>query len=391
MKKTIAITLIILLGLGARASYAQTLCELPTTFNTSFSDLDDEEKSIFKKTTTNIVNALSSVVQAINEETITVMDAFQTYSVQKAAYDDAVNKMAMIKNRQVKNTENQMDNRPPDFDDRACARATNAKNWAKTRQAKNLLSDEHKNGYLAQVNKAKSTSEMALKTRDAHVEYFSDINEEEHGENPFLNADVNANSIFAYSTFHNIDTYEGIPSTDYTSNTLIAAQSFAKNLVGNTGVQKVSTNSLQSSETGAINRAKQFRTTSRQNLAYSTFADSLAKRTALKDTKTGVNLRAKYSQLDKLVKGNQESASADMAKTIHDDISEYEFKDHMYSKMLTNPDWIASLETPNKSLQLEQLDIVNKNMALEWDMFLTLEKLATIDGANLAATLDNNE
>jgi hypothetical protein len=55
-----------------------------------------------------------------------------------------------------------------------------------------------------------------------------------------------------------------------------------------------------------------------------------------------------------------------------------------------NPDWAISLTRPNKSVKVEQLEVVNKNMSLEWDILLSLEKLATIDGVNLATTLENS-
>jgi hypothetical protein len=167
---------------------------------------------------------------------------------------------------------------------------------------------------------------------------------------------------------------------------LIAAQQYARNIIANDGTPKI--NSLEeASDSEKTRRVNAIKDTSRKNLAYSAFADMLGSRTSVQGSKTGTWLRSFYSLLS--TKGT--GYSADIAKNIPDDMSYYEFKEHMYSKMYTNPDWLISLETPEKQLQLEQLDIVNKNMNLEWDTFLTLEKLATIDGVNLATTLDNSE
>lgn len=381
MKKILTLTIALIIGM--QNAQAQQLCETPMQFNAAFKALSATESAAIKATEKLISTSVEQVTKAVNAETKSILTDFQNYIAQRIAYDDAMNKMSVIRDRKAANVNSQLKNRTPDIGNKACGKSTGAQNWTISKSITKNAANTSRNGYLHQLNKNETSAQAAEKTLAKHTEWFSDT---VHKNNPFLNADINAGSLFGHSTFrHDASTNViPVPNPDTVPNTLVAAQQFSRNIIGNSGIDKVTTLSTLGSQKSQTKKAKQNRNVARKNLAFSPFAEMLARRTTVKGAENGKWLRSYYIKLSKEGTGYSES----IAPTIADNISEYEMQEHMYSKLYTNPDWITSLEGPSKQLQLEELEIINKNLALEWDTLLALEKLATLDGVNLATTLD---
>jgi len=359
-----------------------TQCEKPTKFKSDLEDYSEAEADRIGSTLEVLSKKLQEVIEATKEETISIMEGFEKYALSRASYQDAMNKIAVIRNRQAANARIQTKNRIEDFDDKACARATNAPNFLKTRAITNALKEQSINRFSNNLTKVDPV-EIKKKNIENIDKYFSQ-KESRDVENPFKNADINAKSLFSYKTFKNaVDNYGSLPSSDRTPNTQIAAEAYINNLIDNDGINLVNRRlpSNEQQKDTVINNSK----ISRKNLAYSFLADMVAKRSTIPGSGTGTALRGKYTFLSN--KGGT-GFSASQAPNIADDISEYEFKDFMYSKLYMNPDWALSLPSKEKELKNEELEIVNKNMSLEWDTLLLLEELATADSVGLAAAID---
>ncbi|MCV6599801.1 MAG: hypothetical protein OIF36_04945 [Alphaproteobacteria bacterium] len=373
---------------NASNAFAST-CEISANFDKSIMGLIKNQTTEIVTTGASIGAALKTLIVTINAETSTIMESFQKYSAQRAAYDDAINQMQVVQNRQRAATTNQINNRTPDLGDVACGKATNAKNWSKTNSNTRKLAETHRNGFMESINKQKNLLDFSNKQLDKHTLWFSNIEHEidpTKPNNPFTDADINSSSLFGVSTFRNKEGIKNITSSEDTPNTMIAAQQFARKLVGKAAPKVASGIAFYSLQSKA-EKVKNLSLNSKKNLVFSIFADMIAERSMLKGSNTGAWLNTYYSKLDNDI-GTGYSKS--LAQTVADDISEYEYKDHMYSKMYMNPDWALSLTAPKKSLKIEQLEVTNKNMSLEWDILLSLEKLATVDGVNLATTLENS-
>lgn len=388
-KKILLAFIIAVMSISTIQSAKAATCEIPAIFDKSMGALKTGQKATIKSADTLINTALKLVKETIVIETKAIVASLNKVTAQRSAYEDAVNQMRVVQTRQRLATENQLNNRTPDLGDVACAKATNAKNWSKTNSNTKKLAETHRNGFMQSVNKQKNLLDFSNKQLDKHTLWFSNIEHEidpSKPNNPFTDADINAASLFGNDTFRNMEGVSKIPSTEDTPNTMIAAQQFARNIVGKSA-PKVSSDSTLYSSQSKQEKIKALSKNSRKNLIYSIFSDMIAERSVIKGTNTGVNLNAYYANLEQTAGTGYSKA---LAQTVADDISEHEYKDHMYSKMYMNPDWAISLTRPNKSVKIEQLEVINKNMSLEWDILLSLEKLATVDGINLATTLENS-